>query len=545
MSWSWCAATAAATHVALRSPWPAARRPARGRGQIFLRQIPVSAPRFAAVIGALVVVFVISLLRPAAAESASNGGRMDVRTHWAQGHSRGVVVHVVQTTATLAQRMKRLPDIRMVRGRVRAPRVVQVRDGIRYQTITGFGATLTDSSAWLIHNELSATTGNKLMRRLFSSNGLHLNFIRLPMGASDFTAAEQPYSYDDMPPGESDPTLGHFSIAHDLPYIIPTLHQALSNDPALVVLANPWSAPAWMKANQATGNFLYGGTLLPGDYAPFASYFVKYLQAYRSYGVPVDAVTPQNEPHVGEDPGMEFSEPDEATFITRDLRPALTAAGLRTQVFGLDLSWDKLSYAMALATGSTSGDLQGISWHCYFGSPEAMTQLHSHLPQLIQLVNECSPEIRPFSTAQVLIGSLRNWATVVALWNLALDPRGGPVQPPGRRCPGCRGLVTIDENTHRARPGPTYYELGQVSRFVAPGAVRIGSNTFVTDGTDAANFYQPTVGLDDVAFINPNGQKSLVTYNSSPGPVRFAVSWHGREFLYRQPAGATATFTWK
>ena len=532
--------------LTLEVPQATPAMPARGGGEMPPRQLPGSAPRLAAVIGALTVVVLISLPRPAAAEPASNGGRLDAQTgRWAQDQSRAVVVHVVQTTATLSQRMKRLPDIWMERGRVRAPRVVQVRDGIRYQTILGFGATLSDSSAWLIHDELTPTTGKELMRRLFSSHGLHLNFIRLPMGASDFTAAGKPYSYDDMPPGESDRTLGHFSVAHDLPYIIPTLHQALRIDRGLVVFANPWSAPAWMKANQATGNFAYGGTLLPVDYAPFASYFVKFLQAYRGYGVAVDAVTPQNEPHVGEDPGMELSEPDEATFITRDLRPALTAAGLRTQVFGLDLSWDNLPYAMALATGSTSGALQGIAWHCYFGSPGAMAQLHSHLPQLIQLVNECSPEIRPFSTAQALIGSLRNWATAVALWNLALDPRGGPVQPPGRRCPDCRGLVTIDEKTHRARPGPTYYQLGQVSRFVAPGAVRIGANTFVTDRTDAVNFYQPTAGLDDVAFINPGGQKALVTYNNSSGPVQFAVSWHGQEFLYRQPAGATATFTWK
>ena len=284
-----------------------------------------------------------------------------------------------------------------------------------------------------------------------------------------------------------------------------------------------------------TGNFAYGGTLLPVDYAPFAAYFVRFLQAYRGHGVAVDAVTPQNEPNVGDDPGMELSEPDEATFITRDLRPSLTAAGLRTQVFGLDLSWDNLPYAMALATGSTSGALQGIAWHCYFGSPGAMAQLHSHLPQLIQLVNECSPEIRPFSTAQALIGSLRNWATAVALWNLALDPRGGPVQPPGRRCPDCRGLVTIDEKTHRARPGPTYYQLGQVSRFVAPGAVRIGANTFVTDRTDAVNFYQPTAGLDDVAFINPGGQKALVTYNNSSVPSNSLSAGTGKSSFTANP----------
>jgi glucosylceramidase len=126
---------------------------------------------------------------------------------------------------------------------------------------------------------------------------------------------------------------------------------------------------------------------------------------------------------------------------------------------------------------------------------------------------------------------------------LALDPAGGPVQPTGRRCPGCRGLVIVDETTHRAHPGPTYYQLGQVSKFVAPGAVRIGANTFVTDETLPNGFYHPTVGLDAVAFVNPDGENVLVTYNSSRGPIRFALSWHRHALLYRQPTGATTTFT--
>jgi glucosylceramidase len=174
-----------------------------------------------------------------------------------------------------------------------------------------------------------------------------------------------------------------------------------------------------------------------------------------------------------------------------------------------------------------------------------MTQLHALAPGLNQLVDECSPEIRPFHTAEALIGSLRNWASGIALWNLALDPAGGPVEPPGHWCSHCRGLVTVNPSTHVALLGPRYYLLGQVSKFVARGAVRIASNTFVADETDAFSFYRPTAGLDDVAFVNPDGEKVLVTYDNSPGPVRFTVSWHGRALLYRQPAGAMTTFTWR
>ncbi len=460
------------------------------------------------------------------------------------GHPRGVVVHVVQTTADLSQRMQRLPDMRMEPGGARVPMVVHVQDRVRYQTILGFGAALTDSSAFLIRDALTPAARNGLMRELFSPTGIDLNYIRLPMGASDFTARGKPYSYDDMP-GKSDPGLRHFSVAHDLPYIIPTLRQARAIDPKLFIIANPWSAPAWMKTNHRFDNVRNTGTLLPVYYPLYAAYFVKFLQAYRRHDVTVDAVTPQNEPGVAEDPAMNLPEPDEAAFLTRYLYPALAAARLRPKVYGLDMSWTMAAYAAALARSPAAAGLTGISWHCYLGSPAVMTLLHALAPRLTQLVNECSPELVGFTAAQVLIGSLRNWASVVALWNFALDPAGGPVQPPGTWCLHCIGLVTVDRATHSAQPGLWYYQLGQVSKYVARGAVRIGANTFVTDEANAGELYRPTVGLDDVAFVNPDGERVLVNYNSSPGPIQFGVSWHGRTLLYRQPAGATTTFTWR
>jgi len=311
------------------------------------------------------------------------------------------------------------------------------------------------------------------------------------------------------------------------------------------VIASPWSAPAWMKANQRSDNFHRTGALLPGDYGALANYFVRFVRAYREHGVTIDAVTPQNEPVVAADPGMELAGQAQATFIMRYLGPAFSAAKLATRIYGHDMSWDLSALADALATGPAARYLTGISWHCYYGSPTAMAQLHAVAPHLVQLVNECSPDVRRFSTADALIGSLRNGASAVALWNLVLDPAGGPVQPPNIRCPGCRGVATIDEATRRWHPGPTYYQLGQVSRFVARGAVRIGATSFVHDGTDALDEYALTPGLDAVAFANPDGEKVLITYNDSPSPIRFAVSWRGRVLRYREPSGAMTTFTWR
>ena len=173
-----------------------------------------------------------------------------------------------------------------------------------------------------------------------------------------------------------------------------------------------------------------------------------------------------------------------------------------------------------------------------------MSQLEQTAPSLDQIVDECSPEIRGFGAPEFLISSLRNWASVVAVWTAALDPNGGPIQP-GNNCGGCRGLVTIDEQSHTMTLRTEYYQLGQVSEFVQPGARRIDSPDFVTYGVNGSNIETVTSGLDDVALLNPDGSKVLVTYNNSTAPTSFAVQSDGRYFTYTTPADAMTTFVWR
>jgi glucosylceramidase len=173
-----------------------------------------------------------------------------------------------------------------------------------------------------------------------------------------------------------------------------------------------------------------------------------------------------------------------------------------------------------------------------------MSQLHQSAPALDQIVDECSPEIRGFGTPEFLISSLRNWASVVSVWSVALDPSGGPIQP-GNNCGGCRGLVTIDEQAHTMTLRTSYYQLGQVSAFAEPGAHRIDSPNFVSYGLNSSNIETVSAGLDDVAFLNPDGSKVLVTYNNSTAPISFAVHTDGRYFGYTIPAQAMTTFVWR
>jgi glucosylceramidase len=240
---------------------------------------------------------------------------------------------------------------------------------------------------------------------------------------------------------------------------------------------------------------------------------------------------------------MELPGPAEADFVAHYLRPALVSAALRPAIFGWDLSWGPLD-----ATGPLIADagnaLSGIAWHCYFGSPTMMSALHASDPVFNQVVDECTTPARTdFPLPEEMISALRNWGSAFAVWNLALNPDGGPVEAQNG-CPGCSGIVTIDPKTGTASLSPEYYELGQVSKYVTPGAVRIGSDHFVSYRLTSR--YQTTVtsGVDDVAFQNPDHTKVLVLYNNSATSTRVSVEWNKRYLTCRLPAHATTTLTW-
>jgi glucosylceramidase len=466
-------------------------------------------------------------------------------------------VQVVQTAPGLSQYLTLRPSLAM--SPVKAPGlpVIAVNDTVSYQRFSGVGAAMTDSSAWLLDYELAADRRLALMQALFGNLGLpnafgvpaiHLNFLRVGIGASGAMTVGAPYSYDDLPAGQTDSDLSGFSIAHDTSYLIPTLQQALAVNPGLEILANPWSPPAWMKSNNSLDNLGGTGSLLPSAYGPLASYIVKFIQAYGRVGVLISAITPQNEPSSGRSgtpyPGLTLPAPDEDQFIAQYLSPALLAAGLDTKIYANDLSWDQQAYANGVATGAAAGDVAGVAWHCYFGSATVMSQLQQSRPSLDQIVDECSPELRSFGTPEFLISSLRNWARIVSVWSVALDPGGGP-SPPANDCRGCTGLVTINEQTQAVTFRPKYYQLGQVSAFVQPGAQRIASPSFVAYGENASGVETVTQGLDDVAFLNPDGSKVLVAYNNSRAPISFDVASDGRHFTYTIPARAMTTFTWR
>jgi glucosylceramidase len=430
------------------------------------------------------------------------------------------------------------PSLSFATGGSSSSIVVTVDTTTHYQQMDGFGASLTDSSAWLIWNKLSSSQQTTLMQQLFSpSAGIGISFLRQPMGATDFSASGN-YSYDDLPAGQTDPNLTNFSVAHDATYIIPLLKQALAINPNIKVVALPWSPPAWMKSTQT----MNGGNMNPAYFPSLAQYFVDFVQAYQQQGIPIYALSVQNEPLYSTTgyPSEFLAAGDEASFIASNLAPALSTAGLSSvKIFGYEHNWDNTSYAEFVLGSSAAQYVAGSSFHCYAGDPSAQSTVETAFPAKDIWFTECSGITSStfagdlvWNAEHLLIGATRNWARSVSLWNLALDQNSGPKNG---TCSNCRGVVTIDDSVSPANVSfnVEYYILGHLGKFVVPGAHRINSNTFGPGS------------IEDVAFQNPDGSIVLLVLNSASNAETFTVSFTGQSFNYTLPAGALTTFTWK
>ncbi|MFB7268849.1 ricin-type beta-trefoil lectin domain protein [Streptomyces sp. NPDC056244] len=413
---------------------------------------------------------------------------------------------------------------------------ITVDEGTRYQTFTGGGASFTDTAAWLMKGSgaLSQATRDDTMRKLFSpTEGIGLSFIRNPMGGSDL--ARFGYTYNDLPAGQTDPTLSRFSIAHDLQDVLPLTKQAKQLNPALSTMASPWTAPAWMKDSGQ----LNGGWLKAENYGTYADYFVKYLQAYRDNGIPVDYVSAQNEPTCcGGYPSMSWNGSGLAYFTKSELLPKLQGAGLSTKVLAHDWNWDTYD-AYAAETVNDAAvrnhpNFGGVAWHGYGGNIQKQTDVHNQYPQMDAFQTEHSGGTwianQQREDMSNIIDYTRHWAKSVTKWSLAVDQNRGPHNG---GCGTCDGLITVHNGD--SRHGQVdytieYYTMGHLTKFVKPGAQRIASTASTT--------------VSNVAWRNPDGSKALIAYNDGTGAQQVRVNWGGQNFTYSLPGKTSATFTW-
>lgn len=406
--------------------------------------------------------------------------------------------------------------------------VIKVDPGRTYQTMDGFGYTLTGGSARLI-NAMSPEAGDALLRELFQpGDGIGVSYLRISVGASDLDPA--PFSYDDMPPGRTDPTLASFSLGPDKEALIPVLKRIMVLNPDIKILASPWSAPAWMKAIPTT----VGSSLKPANFPVYADYLVKYVQGMKAEGIAIHALTVQNEPlNPDNNPSMVMPPAKQALFVKAHLGSAFARAGIKTKIVLYDHNCDEPGYPLSiLADPEARPYVDGSAFHLYDGDISTLSKVHDAYPdknvyfteQWVGAPGDMAGDFK-WHLENVVIGSARNWSRIALEWNLAADPAYGPHTKGG--CDACLGAVTIGPIVKR---NPAYYIIAQASKFVPPGSVRVDSNL--------------PEGLPNVAFRTPEGRTVLIVLNSGTESRTFGIACGGQGFPASLAPGAAATYIW-
>jgi glucosylceramidase len=409
---------------------------------------------------------------------------------------------------------------------------IVVNDMQQYQTMEGFGFAITGGSAELLM-KMTPARRSELLKRLFTTEGdaIGVSYLRVSIGSSDMN--DHAYTYDDMPPGQTDPKLEKFSLAADESTVIPVLKEILAIDPEIKILGSPWSAPAWMKTNDA----LRDGNLKHEFYGAYANYLVKYIESMKAEGITIHAITVENEPlNPKNTPSMVVFAPEEDELIAKFLGPAFEKAGIKTEIQIYDHNPDVTSYPLSiLGDPAASKYVAGTAFHLYGGESSALSRVHNDYPNKNLYLTEQSvggePSKEMMSIAEpessVLIGATRNWARNVLLWNLAADPHAGPHTNDGG-CTFCYGAITLDGDKEELNVA--YYALAHFSKFVRPGSVRIGSNELEQ--------------LSTAAFLTPEGKVVLIAVNTGNFPKTFHIEYHGQSATTTLHSESAATYVW-
>ena len=424
--------------------------------------------------------------------------------------------------------------------------VIQVDPERTYQSILGLGSSLEHTTCYNLFQLGPEKMDEAISRLVDPEHGIGMNLMRICIGTPDFTG-EPWYSYDDMPAGETDEKLEHFSIEKDKAYVLPVLRKALEKNPNLRFFASPWSPPGWMKSTDD----LIGGHLLPQYYGVYARYFVKFIQAYAAEGIPIYAVTPQNEPGVNTRnyptrdwyPSCQWSlivdednfwpvdlkamGQNEREFIGKHLGPAFKQQGIATKIWCYDHNLNNLNYPRnILSDPETAQYVDGTGCHAYAGSPDALTGFQREFPEkAIYFTEGSAPGVRG---AVRIVSLLRNWCCSYNAWVTMIDQDGNPNRGPFKTKSSC---VQPRRDGSGVDYSFSYYAYGQFMKFIKRGALRAWS----TEGTKE---------LANVAFLNPDGQVVVIVVNQTSAPVTFDVVCQERMFQASMPASSVATFCW-
>jgi glucosylceramidase len=406
---------------------------------------------------------------------------------------------------------------------------ISVDTNTQYQTVLGVGSSLEESTVFNL-SRMSAAGRDRALRALVDpATGAGFNVARITFGTSDFTSHDF-YTYDD---GAADPSLSRFSIQRDIDYnVVATVKQALAINPNLKIFASAWSAPPWMK----TSNNIIGGSLNSTYIPALATYYRRAVQAYAAQGIPIYALTLQNEPlfSPADYPGMLVSA-DQERQLAKALRTELTNAALGTvKIWAFDHNFSEgVSYAAGVLGGASShsdayGSVDGVAFHDYAGDPSAMATVKATYPDKDVLMTERS--VWGTAGADRIAQYFRNSATLYEGWVSMLDQSRSPERWSGSPDPTMLVQSTSNRDTFWALPD--YNMIAQFSKFVSPGARRVATG------------YGSTGTVTDVAFRNPDGTLVTVVVNQTSASQAFTLRVGTQQIQSTLPAKTVGTYLW-
>jgi glucosylceramidase len=427
-----------------------------------------------------------------------------------------------------------------------SPTTIKLNPAERFQTMDGFGAAITGSTAF---NLMKMTKENrtKFLKETFSpTEGMGQSYVRISIGCSDFSLSE--YILCDTPGIEN------FGLtSEETDYVIPVLKEILAINPDLKIMGSPWTPPQWMKVNNLTDlqpfNSWTSGQLNPAYYGDYATYFVKWIQAMNQNSIKIYSVTPQNEPlNRGNSASLYMGWEEQFEFVQNHLVPQFKAASLSTKIYLFDHNYnydnmaDQNGYPMKIYdAGIDSEVVAGAAYHNYGGDKAELLKVQSRYPDRELVFTETSIgtwndgrnlQVRLIDDMrEVALGTVNNGCKAVIVWNLMLDTERGPNREGG--CQTCYGAVDIDisdfstitRNSH-------YYIIGHLSSVVKPGAVRIGTTGFSDPG------------FIHSAFENTDGTYAVVLLNSTSASKSITLDDGKQHFTYEVPANSVISYKW-
>ena len=425
---------------------------------------------------------------------------------------------------------------------------ITVMPSASFQTMDGMGSSLEPATCFNL-SQLSAADRVKTLNSIISPDlGIGMNLMRICMGTPDFTG-DTWYSYCDLPKGETDTALLHFSIEKDKKYIIPIIKEALHINPKLVLFASPWSPPGWMK----TSGTMIGGKLKAAFYAAYAMYFVKFLQAYATEGIPIAAVTIQNEPGVDRMndlpkwwyPSCHWTAEEQKDFIKNNLGPLFKEKSIHTEIWCYDHNYNivpitdgspvflpekpgdaGISFPKTiLADPEAKKFTNAVAFHGYAGDPTGMAVLQQAFPKIPIRFTEGS--IFGLEGSVNLIQILKNYAVSYNAWVMMLDDKR---KPNNGAFTASQTIIERNSQTNQVSYNLDYYLYGHFMKFIQKGAVRIA-----TEGTKK---------LAHIAFRDEKNHYTMIVVNQQSQRQKLGIRIPGRETYLSIPAESIVTLKW-